>query len=54
MNQDQKEAQEAEEQKFGDKSSGSPIKKKRELYKLPKPNLDAYRSGLQDQSVNTS
>ena len=54
MNQDQKEAQEVEEQKFEDKSSGSPIKNKRELRKLPKPNLDAYRAGFKDKNVNTS
>ena len=44
MNQDQKEGQD-QEFKFEDRLLGSPNKKKRELYKLPKPSLDAYRAG---------
>ena len=45
MNDDKAEVQDEEDLKLEDISSESPIKKKRELYKIPRPTFEVNPSG---------
>ena len=53
MNEDRVEAQDEDDLKLEDISSESPIKKKRELYKLPRPAFEVNPSGLKEKRVST-
>ena len=53
MNDDKAEVQDEEDLKLEEISSESPIKKKRELYKIPRPTFEVNPSGQLDKRIST-